>query len=113
MRDAVGVWRVRTNAPPTPVESRHGAKRNSAVFTEVSDPTSCSLTQSINGWSATAAASFSLSDTYAAGYDSYGLATSAGAYGEDGMVEGTASISGVFAASYALGRCHGRRWWIQ
>jgi hypothetical protein len=75
------------------------------VFTTVTDPNSCSLTQSIGPWSSTAEGSIGV-ETYGdgagPGYSAYALATDAGPYGEDGLVEGTANITVAFAGSYAV-----------
>jgi hypothetical protein len=71
------------------------------VFTQLSNPSACSLTEGIDTWSSTATASVTIEDPPEAGYDAYDLNTSAGPY-SDGNTEGMATISGTFAGSYLV-----------
>jgi hypothetical protein len=72
------------------------------VFTTVTDPMACSLTQSINAWSETAEASIALADYGSTpGYEQYNLASGAGPYGNS-TAQGTATIELTFGGSYEI-----------
>jgi len=72
------------------------------VFTTVTDPMACSLTQSINAWSETTDASIALADYGAApGFEQYSLNTDAGPYGNS-TAQGTAAIALTFAGYYTI-----------